>query len=363
MLGSVACGGEPQNKPVSATSEWNEVELKHAEMFGVQERGDERLVYLYEGQGQDRDTISVLHLVSKGGKVPLIDGTVRIEVPVSRSVTTSTTHVPFFQILGELDRLVGCAFLSHVMEPEVRALVDSGALVEISDGQRIDQERLLMTAPDVVLAYPFGQAMENIHLDASIPRIGVTEYLEPHPLGRTEWIRFFGMLVEREEEAVEIFDDIRARYDSIRMEQMLRSFKPGVFFGSYWQGQWHASGGDSYMANLIRDSGGNYLFSDKQTSKNISVDIEELVVRGQQAHVFGKILHQEPPVLYKDLIGVDTRLSDLVKTRGMIVFYGNTATADLFGTALVEPDVLLAEMSAVLDGREEEGQRYFRVAK
>ena len=116
------------------------------------------------------------------------------------------------------------------------------------------------------------------------------------------------------------------------------------------------------MANLIEDAGGNYLFGDKQTSKNISVDIEELVVRGQQAHVFGKILHQEPPVVYNDLVGSDTRLIDLVSTRDMTVFYGNTATSDLFGTALVEPDVLLREMCAVLDGREEEGQRYFRLA-
>jgi iron complex transport system substrate-binding protein len=361
LLGLVACSSEKPVDNPSENSGWEAGSLHHAEMFSVWTRGKERLVYLFEGRGEKRDTLEVIHLVPKGTTGLPVPNTTMIEVPVERVVTASTTHVPFFNALNEMDRLVGCAFLVHVMDSAVLPRTKDGRLLEISDGQRIDKEKLLMADPGLLLSYPFGKGMEGISLDGSFPMIGITEYLEPHPLGRAEWIRLFGMLVGREKESIEIHDQLRVRYDSIRMRNMLYSFLPGVFFGSYWQGQWHASGGDSYMANLIRDAGARYLLDDKHTTESVTIDLEELVVRSENAHVFGKILHQERAVEYADVVGFDERLLELVEEKEMILFYGNTATSDLFGKALLEPDVMLEEISRLIrTGEEVENPVYFR---
>lgn len=315
------------------------------------------MVYVFEGV--EKDTLAVYHLVPKNKTVAPIDGSIQVSVPIERIATSSTTHVPFFKLLGGLDNLIACAYLQHIMDSTVLEYIEDGRIVEISDGTKIDKELLLSASADLVLGFPFGNAMAEIGMDDRVPVIGVTEYLEPHPLGRAEWLKFFAMLLDKEEQADLLFNGIAARYDSIRSSNMLRSTLSGVFFGSYWQGQWHASGGNSYMANLIKDAGGNYLVGRHQGTENVTLDLEELVVLSGKAHVFGKILYSEEPVVYEDLLGFDERVHSIVEEREMTLFYGNTAESDLFGNALVEPDVLLREMAWMIRSEEEQPTKYF----
>ena len=79
--------------------------------------------------------------------------------------------------------------------------------------------------------------------------VPVTEYLEVHPLGRAEWLRFFGVLFGVERKADSLYSTIAERYTRVVVADT--SNRPTVVFGSYWQGQWFVPSGNSYMARLI----------------------------------------------------------------------------------------------------------------
>jgi len=336
----VACSSQGERK-VDTILEWEGVPLQYARMFAVQARGEDRLVHLFDSAEEGRDTLATYFLSPNGTNSDVI-------TPVQRIATTSTTHVPFFKSLQGLEQLVGCAYLTHVMDTTVLGLIDQGKIMELSDGNQIDKERLLIATPDIVLAFPFGNGTDMVKSTFNGPVLSVTEYLEPHPLGRVEWIKFFGMLLNKEEQAEELFTRIAQRYDSIKDRANRETDRPGVFFGSYWQGEWHASGGGSYMARITQHAGGKYLFDDHEGTANVSVSLEELVARSRQADYFGTVFYAEHAVRVNDMLGEDERLRQLVSKHGLKLFYGNTATVDLFGQAIVEPDVLLADFTAII---------------
>ena len=85
----------------------------------------------------------------------------------------------------------------------------------------------------------------------------MTEYLEPHPLGRAEWMVPLAWIVGDSAAGAEAFDAVETRYE----KWLMRPVKTGkrVFTGSVADGVWHAPGQGSFVAQWIKDAGGGKL--------------------------------------------------------------------------------------------------------
>ena len=81
-----------------------------------------------------------------------------------------------------------------------------------------------------------------------------------------------------------------------------------MFFGSAWQGQWHIPPGNSYMAHLLNDAGGDYCFSDRTSSGNIAIDLETVITEARAADRFGIILEHGGELHRIDIAGGDERI-------------------------------------------------------
>lgn len=339
---AMACGA-PQRTPVRMDG-WVRLPNSHATCFHAYARGPERLLIVL-GHGGAADTIGRYHLGPVAG-APDPDRIHLPQVP-ARWVLGSTTHVPFLLALGAAPAIVGCAHGGQVRDGRFAARLQEGRVQEIANGDGIDRERVLSLDPDVFTAYPFGTGQGDLLQRTGIPVVNVSEYLEEHPLGRAEWVRFFGMLLGRERQADSLFAGIKARYEEQRVQDTPRE-RPLVLFGSVWNGQWWVPPGNSHMARLIADAGGRYAFAERRGRENIAVDMETLIAMGDSMDAWGMVADIAGRPEVEDMTQGDARLNALKAVREGWLFVGNTRSADLFGMALLEPDVMLSDLRDIL---------------
>lgn len=104
------------------------------------------------------------------------------------------------------------------------------------------------------------------------------------------------------------------------------------------------------MATLINDAGGRYWFADSMVNGNIPVALEHVLLAATECANFGMVMAKDGKVDGRELVGGDTRLAaiDAVHKGG---FVGNTSRSDLFGRALLEPDIILHDLRCIFHPR------------
>lgn len=342
LLGLWAC--TPPERPAGWAG-WERKPLQAAEFFQLWQRGEDRLLITF-GPGGTADTTGKFLLLQPGEADNHPAGAVRLPHPLERVALLSTTHASFLSALGLADAVVGCAGTGRLRDAQVAARAQAGRIAEIGSADGIDRERMLMLAPEALFSYPYGTEGKQAAMGA-LPVVPVAEYLERHPLGRAEWVRAFGMLMGREQQADQLFQGIQARYEAVAAAVPRDTVAPAVFFGSSWKGLWSVPAGNSYMAQLIADAGGHYLLADRQAGGNIDLDLETVLTVGAKARYWGRILEMDRAVTLADVAGDDGRVLALPAFAGQGAFCGNSAESDLFGQAGLEPDVVLRDLVGI----------------
>ena len=342
LLGLGACTPPERS---SSWAGWEREHLHAAEFFQLWHRGEDRLLITF-GPGGTTDTTGKFLLRQLGERGNDPPGVVRLSHPLARVALLSTTHASFLSALGLADAVVGCAGTDRLRDAQMAARAQAGQIAEIGAADGIDRERMLMLAPEALFSYPYGTGGQQAAMGA-MPVVPVAEYLERHPLGRAEWVRAFGMLMGREQQADQLFQGIQARYVAVADAVPRTSAGPAVFFGSSWKGAWSVPAGNSYMAQLIADAGGRYLMADRQASGNIGLDLETVLTVGAAARYWGRILEMDRAVTLTDVAGNDGRILALPAFVGQGAFCGNSAESDLFGQAGLEPDVVLRDLVGI----------------
>ncbi|MEO8069593.1 MAG: ABC transporter substrate-binding protein [Flavobacteriales bacterium] len=334
-----ACDEQPRARPQHA--EWVEHAPSVAKHFTVLSNGGARRLIVF-GTGGSNDTIAD-RLIAPDSADANCTGC----ISAKRLAVLSTTYLPYISALGRAERIVGSEHLDQVRDVEVKKLIGKGLVTDIGTADGSDREAVLALAPDLVLGYPFGRNSGEMDL-AGVPLLLVAEYLEPHPLGRAEWLKFFGTLLGKEQLADSLFSGIAERYEKAQARVGAET-RPKVLFGSQWNGQWWVPPGNSYMAQLISDAGGAYVFADLQGKENIAVDMETILARASNAEFWGMIADIDHQPTVDDFTGGQERLNHMRSLDGGL-FVGNTARSDLFGQALVEPDRLLNDLVILFKG-------------
>ena len=83
---------------------------------------------------------------------------------------------------------------------------------------------------------------------------------EPHPLGRVEWIKLYGLLTGREKEAVRFFEEQVASCASL--QDLEKTGKKAAFFYIGSNGSVIVRKPSDYVSKMIELAGGTYPFTD-----------------------------------------------------------------------------------------------------
>jgi iron complex transport system substrate-binding protein len=225
-------------------------------------------------------------LVPKDEIIPAHDDNIKvIRIPVKSIVCTSTTHIPLLDYINETDKLVGFPTTDYISSEKTRARIDAGKVEELGIDKGINLERLAVLNPDMVMGYTmsgdYGQFKKMEELGA--PVVLNSEYLERHPLGRAEWIKFMALFFNKEKEADSVFNEIEKSYLSIKSLALKVEQKPTILSGVVYGDAWFMPGGQNYAARLLEDAGCNYLWRDDSTSGFLELSFESVYAKANKA--------------------------------------------------------------------------------
>ena len=226
-------------------------------------------------------------LVQRGTPAPELSGALAgaaaIEVPVESIFSGATTHLPFLVDLGVVDRLTGVGSASLIHAEPVLARVASGAAIEYAAAGPVDAETVIETAPEVLISVGVDDEAYPILQGAGVAVVSGTEWLEPTPLGRAEWIKYVAVFFNREGEAEARFATIERAYLDLVSRAAAVAKRPTVMTGVLFDGVWYAAGGGSFVARLLDDAGAAYVWAENGDAGSIPLDFESQLEQAQDA--------------------------------------------------------------------------------
>ena len=122
-----------------------------------------------------------------------------VDVPVKRVAASSTTQIPVFQTLNSLDTIVGVNQLKQIYRGPARDTLEARKVASYgAAGMNTDPEKIIALKPNIVLAA--SAAVEGFKQvqSANIPVMPDLDYLESDPLARAEWMKAYGVLLNKE---------------------------------------------------------------------------------------------------------------------------------------------------------------------
>jgi iron complex transport system substrate-binding protein len=211
-----------------------------------------------------------------------------IPVPLKRVVVTSTTHIPSLEMLGVQNTLVGFPGTQYVSSEKTRALIDLGKVKEAGANESLNTEVVLYLQPDAVVA--FGINSTNNTLE-SLQQSGIKilyngDWTEQSPLGKAEWIKFFGALYGLENKADALFSNIEKDY--VAAQKLARNItkKPTIMAGAMLNDQWLMPQGSSWAALFLKDAGAHYLWGDTTGTGSLNLSYEIVLEKAEDADVW-----------------------------------------------------------------------------
>lgn len=212
-----------------------------------------------------------------------VDGV--IGTPAKRIILTSTTHIPALETLGLEDRLVGFPGLDYISSPKTRKRIEAGAVAELGANEQLNTERVLSLDPDLIVGFGVSGAPSSYQaLEASsIPVVYNGDWMEENPLGKAEWLLFFGLLLGEEGAAQSTFEKVESEYQQARALAAGATTSPTVLSGALYRDVWYLPGGESWAAQFIKDANARYLWEDTPGNGSLSLGLETVLDKGADA--------------------------------------------------------------------------------
>ena len=219
-------------------------------------------------------------LIPKGKTLPdslNIDQT--ISIPVTNLVVTSTSHIPALDMMGVSHYLSGFPQTQYITSSKMREQIDRGTIEEVGAANGLNYEALIELSPQLIMTYQSGpddSELEALQL-TGIPTVINADFLEESPLGRAEWIKFTGLLLDKYDHADSIFKIIENAY--LTLADSVRSLKnrPRVFSGSLYGDSWFAPAGNSFFSKFIQDAGGEYVWRRNRQTGSLELSFEAVI--------------------------------------------------------------------------------------
>lgn len=326
---------------------------QYAKGFHREKIGDITRLDVFNPWENARNFTFSYYLIPKNVEIPdSLRNKQIIRIPVERVVVLSTTHIGFIEKLGFESSIIGVSGKDFVTNQMIRNRIEQGSVADVGYDQNLNYELLLQLKPDLVLAYGIGSDVAA-HLskmkDLNIPVVINAEYLEETPLGRAEWLIFIGSLFAEDNHAQHIFDEIVHEYETLKSKVDSTRMKPVILTGVPYKDNWWVPGGKSYMANLIADAGGDYLWKDNPSRESFVVSLENAIVKANKADFW---INTGQTNSIEDILAGDRRFEIIPALQNKMIYNDNnrinaTGGNEVWETGSANPQDLLRDLIAI----------------
>lgn len=208
-----------------------------------------------------------------------------VKTPIQKIIASSTTQIPVLESLQLEHLLKGFPNTKFISSKKTRALIDNGSIIEVGHEENMNTELILGIQPDVLFAFAVNNLSKNHRTlkNTGIPIVIDASWLEESPLGRAEWIKFFGLFLNKEKEAAQIFKTIENNYKNSLKTINTTLQKPTLLYGSMYNDIWYSPAGESYIAKIMADAKTDYLWKNTKGTGSLSLQFEDVFIKAKKA--------------------------------------------------------------------------------
>ena len=287
-----------------------------------------------------------------------------VRTPICSSAVFTSPHCQLFYELGCQNAIRGVCDSKYILiediqkrlgMPEVASSASGSCkssasstsaslpIVDCGSGMQPDVEKIIALHPEALLISPFENSGGYGKLDnLNIPIIETADYMETSPLGRAEWIKFYGLLYGADK-ADSLFAAIEKGYLSLKAQAAKLPKGLSVLTERKMGSVWYSPGGKSTMGILLKDANARYIFVDDEHSGSLSLSPEQVIARGSEVDVWAFKYFGGQPLSRAALLQEYDGYKALSAFQTGNIYECNTDRIPYFETVSFHPEILLRE--------------------
>ena len=359
--------------------------------------------YILISKGKEGDeTVARLALQRTSGMGCTTD---TVRTPVERSAVFIAPHCQLMYELGCQQAIRGVCDLDYINIPDVRKRAASAgkaasgkassagnassaenvsagnSIVDCGSSMAPDIERIIALKPEAILVSPFENSGGYGKLDKlHIPIIEAADYMESSPLGRAEWMKFYGMLfgekvddekpspspaereryVSCESRADSLFARIEKEYLSLKAQAAELPKGLSILTERKTGNVWYVPGGQSTIGILLKDANARYIFEDDQHSGSLAMSPEQILAKGKQVDVWAFKYFGGAPLSQAQLLQEYDGYKALAAFNRGNIYQVDTSTVPYFELTSFHPELLLREFIILAHGERFGKLRFYK---
>ena len=350
-----------------------------------------RYILIPKGEEGDKTVAMLAKRRSTGARCT----TDTVRTPVERSAVFIAPHCQLMYELGCQQAIRGVCDLNYINIPDVRKRAASAgnasaqnSIVDCGSSMAPDIERIIALKPEAILVSPFENSGGYGKLDKlRIPLIEAADYMESSPLGRAEWMKFYGMLFGKDKNisttaagkaseaavgkasgaaagkaseatlpascelrADSLFAQIEKEYLDLKAEAGKLPKGLSILTERKTGNVWYVPGGQSTIGILLKDANARYIFSDDQHSGSLPMSPEQILAKGKQVDVWAFKYFGGAPLSQVQLLQEYDGYKALAAFNRGNIYQVDTSTVPYFELTSFHPELLLREFIILAHG-------------
>lgn len=306
-----------------------------------------------------------------------------VRTPVENSAVFTSPHCQLMYELGCGQAIRGVCDLDYINIPDVKKRAASGnsrgssadnngsspSIVDCGSSMAPDIERIISLKPETILVSPFENSGGYGKLDKlHIPLIEVADYMEASPLGRAEWMKFYGMLFEKSDakdskteissskaeissskagifqsKADSLFAKIETEYLNLKAAAKKLPAGLSVLTERKTGSVWYVPGGQSTIGILLKDANARYIFSEDQHHGSLAMSPEQILAKAKNIDVWAFKYFGGKPLSRSQLLQEYAGYKSLAAFGSSRIYQVDTSREPYFEITSFHPEVLLRE--------------------
>lgn len=356
-----------------------------------------RYILIPKGKEGDKTVAMLARRRSTGARCT----TDTVRTPVERSAVFIAPHCQLMYELGCQQVIRGVCDLDYINIPDVKKRAAAGnaaagkasvgnvsaenaaagnSIVDCGSSMALDIERIIALKPEAILLSPFENSGGYGKLDKlHVPIIEAADYMESSPLGRAEWMKFYGMLfgneegrVKREEgksngisgscepKADSLFAKIEKEYLKLKVEAAGYPKGLSILTERKTGNVWYVPGGQSTIGILLKDANARYIFEDDQHSGSLAMSPEQILAKGKQVDVWAFKYFGGAPLSQAQLLQEYDGYKALAAFNRGNIYQVDTSTVPYFELTSFHPELLLREFIILAHGERFGKLRFYK---
>lgn len=278
-----------------------------------------------------------------------------VRTPLESNVVFTAPHCQLMYELGCKNAITGVCDKDYINIPDIKERVKlSDGKASTSDTDKViidcgssmqpDIERIIALKPEGLFISPFENSGGYGKLDKlHIPIIETADYMETSPLGRAEWMKFYGLLFKSEERSDSLFSSIEKEYLALKAEAAKLPQGLSILTERKMGSVWYVPGGKSTMGILLKDANAKYIFADDTHSGSLAYGPERILSKGTQIDVWAFKYFGGKALSKNDLLAEYEGYKVLKAFNSNSIYQVDTSTQPYFELTSFHPEILLRE--------------------